>query len=206
MTPTVQEALSPYQEPLIRDLLARYFAENEAARTFLQLAGEKGWEVLIDHITIRCHHVDERAREFFKIGYAYRDELIEYPDQGWWAKVYRKPGYPALFVDQAYDDERGKASILPQWVDTFGDRDLHHIALRVASIEEAVAAMKAKRVAFAGEIVGPSGTRLRQVFTAAEVRKDLAYSVLELIERNRYDGFVPQQANSLMQSSTTKRA
>ena len=205
MDPKIQKILSSYAEPLIRELLARYYEGNEAARIFPQAAGEEGWDIFIDHITIRCHHVDKRAQEFLKIGYAYRDERIEYPDQGWWAKVYRKDGYPALFIDQAYEDERGRSSILPEWVNVFGDQVLHHIAVRVGEIEGAVAALSARQVSFAGGISGNPGTRLRQIFTAAEVRREKAFSVLELIERNQYDGFVPEQADSLMQSSTTKR-
>jgi hypothetical protein len=66
--------------------------------------------------------------------------------------------------------------------------------------------MKAHKVQFAGQIVGKSGTRLRQIFSAAEVRQGKAYSVLELTERNNYEGFVPEQADSLMQSSVEKRS
>ena len=200
----VKKAIAPYPDPLIQDLLARYFEENGAARIFLPVAGKAGWEIIIDHITIRCHHVDRKAQAFLKIGYHDNNERIEYPSQGWWAKVYRKKDYPALFIDQAYEDEKGRTSILPEWVDTFGDQVLHHIATRVRDIEQAVAAMKAVQVPFAGQISGDRGTRLRQVFTAAEDRQGKAFSVLELIERNHYDGFVPQQADSLMQSSTQK--
>jgi hypothetical protein len=206
MDPLVKQAISKYREPLIRDLLQQYFEQNEAARIYLSVAKQCGWPAIIDHITIRCHHVDQKAQEFLKIGYEYQEEFIEYPDQGWWAKVYRKKDYPALFVDQAYEDERGKSSILPQWVDTFGDNVLHHIAVRVTDIEKALEAMKSQKVQFAGQIVGKRGTRLRQIFTAAEVRQGKAYSVLELAERNNYEGFVPEQADSLMQSSVEKRS
>jgi hypothetical protein len=202
----VKQALSKYQEPLIQGLLKQYFDQNEAARVYLRVAKEEGWTPIIDHITIRCHNVDQKALEFLKIGYQYKDEFIEYPDQGWWAKVYRKNEYPTLFVDQAYDDERGKSSLLPDWVKTFGDHLLHHIAVRVTDIEPAIVAMKAKQIQFAGQIVGARGSRLRQIFTAAEVRQGKAYSVLELTERNHYDGFVPEQADSLMQSSVEKRS
>jgi hypothetical protein len=206
MDALIKLAISRYKEPLIQDLLEQYFKENEAARVYLKVAKEKGWTVIIDHITVRCHHIDQKAQEFLKMGYEYQGELIEYPDQGWWAKVYRKKNYPALFVDQAYEDERGKSSILPEWVNTFGDHVLHHIAMRVTDIEQAIEAMKAKKVQFAGQIVGKRESRLRQIFTAAEVRQGKAYSVLELAERNHYEGFVPEQADSLMQSSVEKRA
>jgi hypothetical protein len=205
MDALIKLAISKYKEPLIHDRLKQYFEENEAARIYLQVAKEKGWTPIIDHFAIRCHHVDQRAQELLRIGYEYQGELVEYPDQGWWAKVYRKKDYPAAFVDQAYDDERGKSSILSGWVNTFGDQVLHHIAMRVTDIEQAIEAMKAKKVQFAGQIVGKHGSRLRQIFTAAEVREGKAYSVLELAERNNYNGFVPEQADSLMQSSVEKR-
>jgi hypothetical protein len=202
----VTEIVSKYQEPIIQDLLERYFNENEAARIYLKVAQEKGWTPIIDHITIRCHHVDQKAGHFTNIGYQYKDEFIEYPDQGWWAKVYRKKDYPALFLDQAYEDDRGKSSILPDWVDTFGDHVLHHIAMRVADIDETLSVLKTHHIQFAGQIVGKKGSRLRQIFTAAEVKQGRAYSVLELTERNQYEGFVPEQADNLMQSSVEKRS
>ena len=205
MDALIKQAISKYREPLIQDLLKQYFAESEAARVYLKVAKEKAWTVIIDHITVRCHHVDPKAQEFLKMGYEYQGELIEYPDQGWWAKVYRKKDYPALFLDQAYEDERGKSSILPEWVNIFGDHVLHHIAMRVTAIEQAIEAMKVQKVQFAGQIVGKRGSWLRQIFTSAEVRQGKAYSVLELAERNNYDGFVPEQADSLMQSSVEKR-
>jgi hypothetical protein len=149
--------------------------------------------------------VDVRAREFTDLGFEYHDELIEYPDQGWWAKVYRKAGMPAVFVDQAYDDARGGKSLLPAWVDRFGDQALHHIAIRVPDIEAAKAELERAGIQFSGAIVGARGTRLRQIFTAAEVRYGQPFSVLELAERNGYEGFVPEQADGLMQSSIVKK-
>lgn len=193
--------LPHYDDATVQGLVEHYFKENEAARAFAEESGRQGWPVRIDHITIRCMNIDRRADEFLKKGYRYRDELVEYPDQGWWAKIYRREGYPALFIDQAYDDPRGEKSILPHWVKKFGDKLLHHIAVRVDDIERAVAALEKRGIEFSGGIVGGRGTRLRQIFTASEVREGEAYSVLELTERNGYDGFYPEQADSLMQAS-----
>lgn len=195
-----------YDDPLVQDLIQRYFKENEAARIFSEERERLGWPLVIDHITIRCMNVDRRAQEFLKRGYVYQGELVEYPDQGWWAKVYRRRGCPALFVDQAYDDDRGKKSILPHWVEKFGDQVLHHVAVRVEEIERAVAALEKRGIEFSGSIVGGRGTRLRQIFTASEVREGEPYSVLELAERNGYDGFYPDQADSLMQASVKKKS
>ena len=134
-----------------------------------------------------------------KLGYVY-DETLQYDD--WYAKVYRKSGYAALFVDQAYADERGKTSIIPGWVNTFGDKVFHHVAVRVEDIERAVARLQQKGVVFAGKIVGAVGGPLRQIFSAPETVDGQPFSVLELAERHRgYQGFLPPQADSLMKSS-----
>ena len=205
MTPqTVADLVKGYDGPVAR-LIENYFEQSDAARAALDLANRGGRSLVIDHITIRTHRVEERAKEFHRLGFQYRDELIEYPDQGWWAKVYRKSGMPAVFIDQAYDDARGAKSLLPAWVDRFGDQVLHHIAICVPDIEAAKTELEQAGVPFSGAIVGPRGTRLRQIFTAAEVRDGQAFSVLELAERNGYDGFVPEQADGLMQSSVVKK-
>jgi catechol 2,3-dioxygenase-like lactoylglutathione lyase family enzyme len=201
---TVMDLVQGYPAPVAR-LVEDYFRENEAARIALDLANRAGRPLVIDHITIRTQHVDDRAREFCRLGYEYREELVEYPSQGWWAKVYRKSGLPALFIDQAYEDARGAKSLLPAWVTRFGDRVLHHIAIRVPDIDAAIAELDRAGVQFSGAVVGPRGTRLRQIFTAAEVREGLPFSVLELAERNGYEGFVPEQADGLMQSSVVKK-
>jgi len=200
-----EEITAPYSEPLVRDLIAEFFDSNEAGRIYVEEARRQGWPFVIDHITIRCFDIDRRAREFLNIGYQDLQELVEYPDQGWWAKVYRKAGYPALFIDQAYSDARGAQSILPAWVQRFGDRVLHHVAVRVEKIEQVIDGLKKRGVEFSGAIAGEPGTRLRQIFTAAESRDGQPYSVLELTQRRAYDGFYPEQANSLMQASVKTR-
>ena len=195
------DPLPSYDDPAVQELIRQYFIENEAARLYVDECGRRGWPFMIDHAAIRCMDVDRRAEEFLKRGFVYRGESVEYPDQGWWAKVYRKEGCPALFIDQAYDDARGEKSILPGWVKKFGERVLHHCAVRVEDIEKAIAALQKRGVEFSGSIVGGRGTRLRQIFTASEVRDRNPYTVLELTERNGYEGFYPEQADSLMQSS-----
>lgn len=186
----------------IRDLLRDYLARNRAARMLSDSLDEIGigFTPVVDHLTIRTLDVDRRAREFVALGYL-EAETLHYGD--WFAKVYRKPGYAALFIDQAYPDSRGAASIIPPWVKLFGDETLHHVAVRVADIERAVARLKARGVAFAGEVVGARDASLRQIFTSAELVNGEAFSVLELIERRRgYQGFSPPHADSLMKSST----
>jgi len=203
----MKPSIPQYEDAMVQALLDDFWAGNAAARVWSEVCEADGTPLVIDHITLRCMNIERCAAPFLTRGYVDAQERIEYPDPGWWAKVYRRPGYPALFVDQAYDDARGAKSLIPDWVRRFGEAVLHHAAVRVPDIDVAVAALARRGVGFSGEIVGRRGTRLRQIFTLAEVRDGAAFSVLELTERSGYDGFYPEQADSLMQSSTkVKRA
>ena len=107
-------------DSLLDRMIAEYVTRNRAAKmlkTMLDEAGV-GFYPVVDHVTLRTLDIDRRATQFVALGYVY-DETIEYGD--WYAKVYRKAGYPALFVDQAYPDDRGNTSIIPGWVHKFGD-------------------------------------------------------------------------------------
>lgn len=191
-------------EKVVTRYIDDYVARNQAAAMMSKALVEIGIGLfpVVDHITIRTGSIDPRAEEFLLLGYAYA-ETLEYED--WWAKVYRAPGCPALFVDQAYDGERGKTSIIPAWVKQFGDRTLHHIAVRVADIETSIQRLTAKGVMFAGQIVGERGGDLRQIFTVPEPVNGQGFSVLELAERHRgFQGFSPPHANSLMQSTVAR--
>lgn len=178
-----------------------YVARNRAAqiaKAVLDAAGI-GLKPLIDHITFRTRNIDRCAREFVRLGYVY-SETLEYSD--WFAKVYRAPGFPALFVDQAFDDERGKTCILPDWVDAFGDRTFHHIALLTEDIEAAMGRLQREGVTFVGSVTGEKGGVLREIFSGPEQVRGIPFSVLELIERHAgYQGFSPPQADALMQST-----
>ncbi|MBH0203464.1 MAG: hypothetical protein HP496_14485 [Nitrospira sp.] len=188
-------------DDLMERMVADYLARNRAATVLKMMLDETGvgFPPLIDHVTIRTLDIDRGAKPFVELGYAY-DETLQYDD--WYAKVYRKTGYPALFVDQAYPDERGKTSIIPGWVNKFGDKVFHHVAARVEDIDKAVERLKHKGVVFAGNIVGAPGDHLRQIFSSPEMVDGQPFSVLELAERHRgYLGFLPPQADSLMKSS-----
>ncbi len=189
-------------DDLMERMVANYLARNRAATVLKAMLDETGvgFSPLIDHVTIRTFDIDRGAEPFVSLGYTY-EETLQYDD--WYAKVYRKPGYPALFVDQAYPDERGTTSIIPGWVDKFGDKVFHHVAVRVEDIDKAVERLKHKGVVFAGNIVGEPGGHLRQIFSSPEMVDGRPFSVLELAERHRgYLGFLPPQADSLMKSST----
>ncbi len=191
-------------ELVLRRYVEDFIAQNRAAQVIaqgLKLVGVGFWPI-IDHITFRTMNVGERAKEFLALGYEYDSKLgvIEY--ENWWAKVYRKAQYPAIFIDQAYDGEKGKGSLIPDWVNAFGDRTLHHIAIKVENIEDSIYYLEKQGVAFAGKVVGGKGTDLRQIFTAAEIKDGKAFSVIELTERHHgYTGFLPPQAQGLMEST-----
>lgn len=191
-------------DALIAAMVEDYIAHNRAASALKGMLDDAGvgFSPVVDHLTIRTFNIDRGAEPFVSLGYTY-DETLEYDD--WFAKVYRKPGYPALFVDQAYPGDRGKTSIIPGWVKKFGDRVFHHIAVRVEDIERAVERLKQKGVVFAGNIVGAPGGPLRQIFSAPETVDGQPFSVLELAERHRgYQGFLPPQADSLMRSTAPR--
>jgi hypothetical protein len=194
-------------EKLLRRYVAGFVQGNRAARVVsegLRVIGV-GFRPVIDHITFRTLNVEKRAQEFLRYGYEYDFELgvIEYDT--WWAKVYRKPGYPVIFIDQAYDGPRGKKSLIPDWVNAFGDKVLHHIAIQVDDIENAIFFLEKQGVEFVGNIVGDRGTDLRQIFSKPETKNGKPYSVLELAERHRgYAGFLPPQAQGLMESTRIK--
>lgn len=188
-------------DELLKHMVGAYVSQNRAAFILKQMLDETGVGLtpVIDHVTIRTLDIEQGAQPFVDLGYVY-DETLSYDD--WYAKVYRRPGYPALFVDQAYTDDRGKTSIIPAWVRKFGDKVFHHVAVRVEDIERAVDRLKLKGVVFAGTIVGNPGDRLRQIFSAPEMVDGQPFTVLELAERHRgYLGFLPPQADSLMKST-----
>ncbi len=190
-------------EELIKRFVDDYLTTNHAARTLRDALNEAGvgfWPIM-DHLTIRTKDIDRRARQFEDLGYAY-SETLEFED--WYAKVYRIAGYPAMFIDQAYEGERGRTSLIPAWVEAFGDNVFHHIAVRVEDIEVTVRQLEAQGVRLAGGIIGEPGGDLRQIFTAPEMVDGKAFSVVELTERHRgYMGFSPPQADQLMKSSAS---
>ncbi|MFQ5672554.1 MAG: VOC family protein [Nitrospinales bacterium] len=181
-----------------------YLAENRAAGLLAESLKRCGTGImpLVDHCTLRTRDVDRRAKQVVQFGYRYDDTIGVLEFDNWWAKVYRKPGFPALFIDQAFAGERGRDSLIPEWVAAHGEECFHHIALRVEDIDAAIDAMESRGVEFAGTIVGEKGSDLRQIFTRPELRDGKVFTVLELIERhNGYEGFLPPQADGLMQST-----
>ena len=188
-------------ERRLETLVGDYIRGNRAAAVLkadLDRAGT-GFRPVIDHLTIRTRDIDRSAGEFLAAGYGFVERL-DYDD--WFAKVYHRPGFPPLLIDQAFPGERGRSSIIPAWVDRFGDDTLHHIAVLVEDIDTAIRRLREQGVNFAGEVIGERGGKLRQIFTAPEQRDGAPFSVLELTERHAgYLGFSPPQANALMRST-----
>lgn len=186
------------------EYIKSFLAGNQAARQLAEnlRATGIGLMPLVDHCTIRTLDVDRRAQEILDYGYRYDTDLGVLEFDHWWAKIYRNPGYPALFIDQAFAGERGRKSLIPQWVQSHGDLCFHHIAILVEDIQSAIEAFQNSNIEMAGDIVGGPGSDLRQVFTKPENRNGRVYTVLELIERHRgYTGFLPPQADGLMEST-----
>lgn len=193
---------------LFADYLDAYLSGNKAARIVTELLKRAGVGLMpvIDHCAIRTHNVEKRAVEMLSHGFQYDEKLGVLEFDNWWAKIYRKPGYPALFIDQAFAGERGHKSLIPEWVYAHGDGHFHHIAVLVEDIEFAITALKANGVEFAGEVVGVRGSDLRQIFTQPEIKGGKVFTVLELTERHRgYQGFLPPQANGLMESTRLRK-
>jgi catechol 2,3-dioxygenase-like lactoylglutathione lyase family enzyme len=207
----LEEELGKYNHvPSVRRQIEVYFAKNSSARAYLEVCSECNWPLLFDHLTIRTHSIDEAAKQYEKLGWKF-DTSIDYRSEGWWAKIYRQEGLAPFFIDESYKDAPEEQKIIEKWVNKFGDQELHHIAMRIpqgVEIEQVVQALESKGCKFPGKITGPKGTQLRQIFSQAEMVDGMGYSVLELaqrgIDRNTgktYEGFISEQADSLMKDS-----
>lgn len=205
----LENVLNEYSSvPIVQSKIKSYFAKNEAARKYLEVCEEEGWQLKFDHLTIRTYIVEEAAKQVEAMGWKF-SERVDYKNEGWWANVYRHSRLAPFFIDQSYED--AKDPIIKKWVDKFGDGDFHHIAVRLAGgveIEYVIEKLQNKGVKFPGKITGKPESRLRQIFSQAETVDGVAFSVLELAQRNSdkatgkiYEGFITEQADSLMKDS-----
>jgi hypothetical protein len=79
----------------------------------------------------------------------------------------------------------------PAWVAKYTDGTLHHIAINVGSIEDAVERLAKLGLAFAGEIIGEPQSEYRQIYTEPEMIDGAPFTTLELVERRwGYTGFL----------------
>jgi hypothetical protein len=187
------EITNRHIDAVIWDYIDRYVSGNRAA-TIVRGALEDlgvGLRPVLDHLSIRTLDVQERALEFEAMGFAYDDVLGVIERDSWWAKVYRKPGFPAIYLDQAFPDARGAESEIPSWVGRFTDGTLHHMAINVGSIEHAVERLSQLGITFTGEIIGEPNSEYRQIYTEPELVDGEPFTTLELVERRwGYIGFL----------------
>ncbi len=187
------EITNQHVDAVIGNYIDTFIAKNRFASIVNGLLQDLGVGLrpLIDHLSVRTLDVQERALEFEALGYLYDDRLGVIEHDTWWAKVYRKPGFPAVYLDQAFADHRGAESPIGRWVDTFSDAQLHHIAITVGDIDHAVARLREAGLTFTGEITGTPGGVFRQIYTEPEMVGGEPYTLLELVERRwGYAGFV----------------
>ncbi|MDJ0625478.1 MAG: VOC family protein [Candidatus Caenarcaniphilales bacterium] len=207
----LQRILSEYESvPLVQEKIASYFEKNKGAVCYLEVCEENNWKLIFDHLTIRTYSIEEASKPYENLGWKY-DEKIDYRNEGWYAQIYRHSSFAPMFIDQSYEDAPENLKIVKKWVDKFGDKDFHHIAVQLpqgVDIEDAIEKLETKGVKFPGKITGGKNTRLRQIFTQAEQIDGLPFSVLELAQRgtdketgNLYLGFITDQADSLMKDS-----
>ncbi|MDX1921299.1 MAG: hypothetical protein SFU25_11275 [Candidatus Caenarcaniphilales bacterium] len=205
----LEHVLNEYSSvPVVQSKIKSYFAKNEAARKYLEVCEEEGWELRFDHLTVRTYVVEEAAKQYEGMGWRF-SERVDYKNEGWWANVYRHSRLAPCFIDQSYDD--AKDPIIKKWVDKFSDADFHHIAVSLpggVEIEYAIEKLQSKGIKFPGKITGTQGSRLRQIFTQSESVNGIPFSVLELAQRGIdtetgkfYEGFITEQADSLMKDS-----
>lgn len=191
------EISNNHVEAVIWDYVDRYVQMNHAASTVQQIVDGTGIGLrpILDHLSIRTKDIGERAHEFEALGYVYDDRLGVMEHDAWWAKVYRKPGFPAVYLDQAFEDVRGTDSVISRWVDAFSDGQLHHIGVCVDRLEVAIERLSRNGIEFSGEIIGDADSEFRQVYTAPEVVDGMEFSVFELVERRwGYAGFLSPTA------------
>ena len=192
------EITNTHVDAVIWDYIDRYARQNRAAATIRAALDEVGVGLrpVLDHISIRTRDVLERALEFEALGFGYDDHLGVIERDTWWAKVYRKPGFPAIYLDQPFADQRGNESPLRRWVDKFADDQLHHMAISVDRIEHAIERFSALGIEFTGQILGEPASEYRQIYTVAEMVDGEPFTTLELIERRwGFTGFLSPAAN-----------
>ncbi|MBN1688738.1 MAG: hypothetical protein JW893_06520 [Candidatus Omnitrophica bacterium] len=177
----MQEVIDQKLEGYIRDFLK----ENRAGRILargLEVLGVGLWPV-IDHLAFCCLSVEQRAKEFLDLGYRFDEETNVLQGRNWWAKIFKKPGYPAVLLCQAYEDERVKQSPIPAWVDAFGEKMVHCLAVHVENAENAVFYLEKQGIPFSHHIVGDQGSKLRQVLSVPEKKNGMVYCTLQFVER-----------------------
>ncbi len=193
------DVTNQHVDNVIQNYIERYLAGNQAARSVrdaLVTLGV-GLRPVLDHLSIRTLDVQERALEFEALGFTYDSNLGVMERDSWWAKVYRRAGFPPIYIDQAFTDVRGTGCPIPQWVERFTDGTLHHIAINVDNLELAVEQFAALGLKFSDGIMGEPGAPFRQIYAEPEIVDGEAFTTLEIVERRwGYIGFLSPTAPS----------
>jgi hypothetical protein len=103
--------------------ITRFLSKNEAAFYIVNELPNFGVGLMpvINHCTLHTPDVDKRAGNLLPIGFSHDQALVTLKFYDWWAKLYRKPGYPSFFVDQAFAGKRGELSLILDWIHIYGD-------------------------------------------------------------------------------------
>ena len=124
------------------------FFYSRADLKLLEIAPRYGWDVIFDHMAIRCgsqaHGDAERVVEMLKTYHGYvatqfsGEAYYQFPD-GWNAypmyKLLRNGQVLRVFVDQS--DEEAPAQIIQHWNRVYG-YTAHHLAIRATKLENGV--------------------------------------------------------------------
>lgn len=194
------ELANTHVDAVVRDYIRRYLETNNAASTLSEELTRIGIGLLpvVDHLGFRTLDIQERAPEFEALGYNYDDNIGVIERDSWWAKVYRKPGFPAVYLEQAFLDQRGASSPIHAWVERFSDGQLHHIAVNVDRIDDAVEHMSRIGIRFTGEIIGEPESGFRQVYAEPEIVEGEEFTTFEVVERRwGYSGFLSPQVPAM---------
>lgn len=193
------EIINQHVEKVIQQYIHQFVEANGAARIIHSLLEHVGVGLRpsIDHLSIRTLDVQERALEFEALGFGFDVNLGVIERDSWWGKVYRKPGFPPIYIDQAFTDARGANSPIPDWVKQFTDARLHHMAIVVEDIDIAVERFKSHGISFEDSISGMLGDPFRQIYSIPEVLDGTPYTVIEIVERRwGYTGFISPLAGT----------
>jgi hypothetical protein len=155
----------------------------------LRVVGVGLWP-LVDHLTFRAVDIAKRAEEFTRQGYHEDKTIGVLEGHDWWGKVFRKTGYPSLLIEQPFTGKRGEKSVVLAWVHQYGDKQPHHLAIRVDNLTQAMYFMEKQGIPFSYQSSATHSADFKRVFTEPSRRDGKPYSVLELIERHRgFAGF-----------------
>lgn len=169
------------------------FLYSRADLKLLEIAPQYGWDVIYDHMAIRCgngaHKDAERVAELLKSKHGYvstqfpREAFYQFPD-GWNAypvyKMLKNGQALRVFVDQSDADD--KSQIIQHWNRVYG-YTTHHLGIRVTKFEngkrvavhldDIMAALEKEGI----DIMTPTGQYtnglLLQVFTRPEKNTDI---------------------------------